>query len=217
MSHAHLDHVRDLATLADHRCQQGGQPLVIAGLPETIRALQQHFFNNILWPDFSKIPLLGQASQGMTIVFKAIEAEKWASLSCIEVMPVRVNHTIDACGFIVRSKGCSIVYSGDTGPTDRLWECASHEADLRAILLEVSFPNHMHGLAHRSGHHIPETLGMELKKLERLGNGSRAPLGKIPVFAYHIKPLFEQRVERELAMLRESRLEILRLDARFVL
>ncbi|MEZ4314815.1 MAG: 3',5'-cyclic-nucleotide phosphodiesterase, partial [Polyangiaceae bacterium] len=31
VSHAHLDHVRDLATLADNRCQMRCAPLVIAG------------------------------------------------------------------------------------------------------------------------------------------------------------------------------------------
>ena len=30
ISHAHMDHVRDLATLADNRCQLGCKPLVIA-------------------------------------------------------------------------------------------------------------------------------------------------------------------------------------------
>src|SRR5688572_3673928 len=55
VSHAHLDHVRDLASLADNRCQMGGKPLVVAGTPWTINALKKHFFNNILWPDFSKI------------------------------------------------------------------------------------------------------------------------------------------------------------------
>src|SRR3974390_1079791 len=31
VSHAHLDHVRDLATIADNRCQNDVEPLVIAG------------------------------------------------------------------------------------------------------------------------------------------------------------------------------------------
>ena len=31
VSHAHLDHIRDLATIADNRCQNGCAPLVIAG------------------------------------------------------------------------------------------------------------------------------------------------------------------------------------------
>ena len=58
VSHAHLDHIKDLATLADNRCQQAGPPLVVAGLPETIAILKAHFFNDLLWPDFSRADLL---------------------------------------------------------------------------------------------------------------------------------------------------------------
>ena len=41
VSHPHMDHVRDLATLADNRCQQGGATLDIVGVPATIDALRK--------------------------------------------------------------------------------------------------------------------------------------------------------------------------------
>ena len=47
VSHAHLDHVRDLATLADNRCRRAAPTLVIAGIPETIEVLRTHFFNGL--------------------------------------------------------------------------------------------------------------------------------------------------------------------------
>ena len=39
VSHAHLDHVRDLAALADNRAQGARAPLVVAGTAFTVRAL----------------------------------------------------------------------------------------------------------------------------------------------------------------------------------
>src|SRR5581483_12389966 len=56
VSHAHLDHIRDLATIADNRAQNGCKPLVIAVTKQTIAILKKHFFNGLLWPDFTKIP-----------------------------------------------------------------------------------------------------------------------------------------------------------------
>src|ERR1700690_584366 len=56
VSHAHLDHIRDLATIADNRAQNGCPPLVIAGTKATLALLKKHFFNGLLWPDFTKIP-----------------------------------------------------------------------------------------------------------------------------------------------------------------
>ena len=114
VSHAHLDHVRDLATLADNRCQQGSPTLVIAGIPETLEVLRKHFFNGLLWPDFSKIPA-GQS--GMTIELRPLEPEKPTELSGMTVTPVRVHHTIDAVGFIIETATGALGYSGDTGPT----------------------------------------------------------------------------------------------------
>ncbi len=216
VSHAHLDHVRDLATLADNRCQQGGAPLVIAAIPETIAVLKKHFFNDLLWPDFSKIPLQGRGTT-MTIELRTIEPEKPVMLGANEVTPVLVHHTIDACGFVVRTPTGSIAYSGDTGPTERFWEHLAACGDLRALLMEISFPSDHHKLAKVSGHHTPESLEIELGKLDRLA-GPAEDLGRqLPVLLYHIKPVFEGQVERELAKIAHRNLESCRLGEQFIL
>src|SRR5271170_4715365 len=49
VSHAHLDHIRDLATIADNRLQNRAKPLVVAGTKATIAVLRKHFFNDLLW------------------------------------------------------------------------------------------------------------------------------------------------------------------------
>src|SRR5690349_13677753 len=74
VSHAHFDHVRDLAMLADNRCQMATKPLVIACTPWTLGALRKHFFNNVLWPNFSKIPLL--CGGGMTLEWFPMRPER---------------------------------------------------------------------------------------------------------------------------------------------
>lgn len=214
VSHAHLDHVRDLATLADNRCQQGGSPLVVVGIPETIAALKRHFFNNLIWPDFSKIPLQGRGER-MTVVFEELTPERPLRVGGYEVRGVLVDHSIDACGFIVRSGDEAIAYSGDTGPTERFWEVLKDEPKLRALLMEVSFPNDHHALAKVSGHHTPESLALELGKLDRLDGEVAAIARELPILLYHIKPVFEHPVERELARITQRNLEISRLGARF--
>ena len=151
VSHPHLDHVRDLATIVDNRCQQGGRPLEIVGIPDTIRALREHFFNDRLWPDFSKIP----TDHGPTLVFREVEPETTFEVGGLRVTPVRVHHTIDAVGFFVEDETSAIAYSGDTGPTDRFWERASARKHLSALLLEVSFPDELDALALASKHLTP--------------------------------------------------------------
>src|SRR5262249_1207173 len=77
VSHAHLAHVRDLATTADNRNQNGAPPLVIAGTKRTIAILRKHFFNNLLWPDFSKIP----NGRRPAIRYQELEPEKTVAIA----------------------------------------------------------------------------------------------------------------------------------------
>jgi cAMP phosphodiesterase len=207
VSHAHLDHVRDLATLADNRCQQGGPTLVIAAIPETIAVLKSHFFNDLLWPDFSKIPA---GTHPATIAFRELVPGAPSELGRgVRVTPVLVHHTIDASGFVIDTPSGAIAYSGDTGPTEELWEHVNARRDLRALLMEISFPDEHGWLAKVSGHHTPETLERELEKLQ--------DHRELPILLYHIKPVFERAVERQLARIRDRNLEICRLGDHFVL
>jgi cAMP phosphodiesterase len=205
VSHAHLDHVRDLASLADNRCQSGGKPLQIAGTPWTLAALKKHFFNNILWPDFSKIPL--SDGKGMTIEYVPMRPEKSYEIAGFNARAVLVTHTIESAAFILEKGDSAIAYSGDTGPTDRLWELLGELPTLRAMLMEVSFPNHMHRLASVSGHHTPETLNVEMDKLKGLHDPR-----KLPVLLYHIKPCFQRETERELAKIKRRQFDVLSLE-----
>lgn len=206
VSHGHMDHLKDLATLADNRCQNNAAPLVIASCKQTISILKKHFFNGLLWPDFAKIP----TEKNPTITYQVLEPEKVTEIAGFEVQAIMVSHTIDSCAFLVRKKGGkggAIAYSGDTGPTDRLWEVLNEAKDLRAMLMEVSFPNEQQKLATVSGHHTPDTLGRELLKFDRRKD--------VPMLLYHIKPTFERTVERELGKLKGCELAVLRLGEEF--
>jgi 3',5'-cyclic-nucleotide phosphodiesterase len=205
VSHAHLDHVRDLATIADNRCQMRSAPLVIAGIKETLDALRTHFFNNLIWPDFTKIPPGGPP----TIVFQELAAGEATRIGKYVVRALPVSHTIDAVGFVVDDGRDAIAYSGDTGPTDRFWDYLNQQQNLRGLLMEVSFPNDEQGMATVSGHHTPQTLAIDLQKF-------RAPTA-LPTLLYHIKPVFQPQVEHECAQLRGLNLQVVNLQDHFVM
>ncbi len=205
ISHAHLDHIRDLATIADNRCQADTEPLIVGATKATIDALKKHFFNNIIWPDFSVIP----SKENPAIKFVEMELEKPMDFVGYKVRAVGVSHTIDTCGFILESKGGALAYSGDTGPTERFWELLNETPNLKALLCEVSFPDREQRLATVSGHHTPRTLITDIKKL--------AHPKDVPTLLYHIKPVFQREVEQQCAKLKGVNLAITALDDRFVL
>src|SRR5262249_45290209 len=159
----HLDHIRDLATIADNRAQRGCPPLQVVGTKPTLAVLKKHFFNDLLWPDFTAIP----SKKEPTIVYTALKPETRVEIAGFGVKAIAVTHTIDTSAFVVDKGGVAIAYSGDTGPTDRLWKVLKQHKDLRALLMEVSFPNEKQQLATVSGHHTPQTLILDLKKYGR--------------------------------------------------
>lgn len=206
VSHAHLDHVRDLAMLADTRTQQGGPPLVIASTPGTIAVLKRHFFNDKLWPDFSKIP----DAQNSTVVFHTLKPDVDSQLCGYRVHPIMVDHSVEAAAFLVGDESGAVAYSGDTGPTERLWKVLAREERLTALVMEVAFPNEQAKLALDSCHHTPKSLEAELKKL---GVKQR----DLPVLLFHIKPVFQEQTERQLAKVKTRNTTILNIGDQYLL
>lgn len=205
VSHSHLDHVRDLATIADNRAQHGCRPLQVVGTKPTLDALRMHFFNDVLWPDFSKIPTKDEP----TIVYKTLKLETRTVIAGFGVRAIAVSHTIDTNAFIIDKNGASMAYSGDTGPTDRLFQVLNETPDLRALLMEVSFPNDQQRLATLSGHHTPQTLVKDLQKYARPKD--------LPTLLYHIKPAFQAVVEKECAKLKGVSLSVVGLGEQILL
>jgi 3',5'-cyclic-nucleotide phosphodiesterase len=205
VSHAHLDHVRDLATIADNRNQNGCPPLIVAGTKQTIAILKKHFFNNLLWPDFSQIP----NAKRPAVEYLVLKPEVPTKVAGYTVRAIMVSHTIECCAFAIEAPDGTLAYSGDTGPTDRLWEVLNGVKNLRAMLMEVSFPNDQQRLANVSGHHTPHTLALEMKKFRKPKD--------LPTLLYHIKPSFQAEVEKECAKLKGLNLTVLNLGDHFIL
>lgn len=200
VTHSHMDHVGDLGAVCDIRSQQGGSPLVIAGLPVTIAALRKHFFNDILWPDFTRIPL----ENGPTLHFRELEPEVVAEFSGVSVLPVMVDHSVPSCGFFLGKGTSSLAYTGDTGATERFWEVLNGGPRLKALITEVSFPNRMARLAQATGHLTPRSLAEQLRKIRiRPERGT---------FVYGLKPVFAEEITSEMAEIQLEGVEFLSTD-----
>ncbi|MDQ6975661.1 MAG: 3',5'-cyclic-nucleotide phosphodiesterase [Mariprofundaceae bacterium] len=182
VSHTHLDHISDIAFLADNRSikrmgeKSRDNNIVIHSLPDNINTLKKDFLNNRIWPDFTHIPLNGKP----ILTMRPFEAEEVIHVEGVSITPIVVNHPVPCTAFLLSQNGVQFIYSADTGITDRLWAVANAQPNLQGIILDCSFPNAYKRLADVSGHLIPHDMGIELKKLDRLG--------EIPIYLFHIKP-----------------------------
>ena len=196
VSHTHLDHNCSLPFLVDNVFGHVTKPIVVYGTGTVVRSLKRHMFNDELWPDFTKLP----SEEAPTMQFQEIEVEKPFSIGELRFTPIEVEHLIPTVGFLVEdSNDSSILYTSDTGPTDRVWQVASSQANLKAVITEVSFSNDVGTLAHASGHMTPDILATELKKLTR----------KARVLITHTKPGHVSRIEAELKQLNLTGVELI--------
>lgn len=187
VSHAHLDHVGGLPLFSVNITSNKAPSVEIATTAANIRTIKGSLMNGALWPDFSKI-----RNAGRNPVFKytAVAPGKWRKIGGIQVKYVKVKHTVPACGIIFGKGGRFAVYTGDTKDTNALWaEAKKLGKKLKAVFIEVAYPDRLAGLAGVSAHLVPSTAAGQLKKL-----GSLKP----KVYAMHMKPEYLAQIKREL-------------------
>ena len=196
LSHAHLDHTVGLAFLADTLAMVAPERSVIAcSIAPVIETLRTHVFNDSLWPDFMAIP----NRDTPVLKLRELPEEGEARVGELWVTPVLVDHTIPTTGFIVHDGETGFVYSGDTGPTTRLWQVAREMRGLKALVVETAFPNRLDALARASGHLTPAKLREEMKKMP----------ADLPIWIFHVKPQLYQETAEELAQIDPARIHIL--------
>jgi cAMP phosphodiesterase len=195
ITHSHLDHIKGIPFLADNIIiAKRSQSVMLYGIRETLDSLSKNLLNDKIWPDFTKI----SASIEPVIKLRQITPAKTFRVGDYAIRAYRVNHTVPAVGYIVRdNKGKTLLYTGDTGPTDEIWKA---RGKLDAVIIEVSFPNAMEALAGKTGHMTPAMLVAELMKIKTLP-------GRI--FITHPKPQYIKQIRKEIARLGMQQIEIL--------
>ncbi|MBI4609904.1 MAG: 3',5'-cyclic-nucleotide phosphodiesterase [Candidatus Rokubacteria bacterium] len=196
LSHAHLDHIVGLAFLTDTLAiTEAKTPVIATGIAPVIDALRTHGFNNSLWPDFSAIP----SAEAPVLRFRTLPEDTESRVGELWVRPVPVDHTVPTTGFIIHDGDTGFVYSGDTGPTERIWAAARGLRGLRAVVVETAFPNRLDAMATASKHLTPAKLLREMDKIPP----------DLPLWIYHIKPQFLEETVEELMKVGSSRIHIL--------
>jgi ribonuclease BN (tRNA processing enzyme) len=190
VTHSHMDHVNSLPFLVENVFGRVEGPIEVIAPPEVVASLKMHLFNNDLWPDFTRIPnhLLPVVS------FRAVTPGEPFQVNGLTATAVPVTHVVPTYGYVVSDGRATVVFSGDTAPTDEIWRAAAREKRLDAIFVECSFPDALQEIADISKHLTPTTLTKELAKL---------PKG-VPVNVYHRKPTNALEIAAELARLAPS-------------
>lgn len=182
LSHLHLDHVKGIPPLVDNMTGRVDHQIVVASLPSVLVGLQQHVFNDLVFPNFFHLP----KSQYVMLRGEKLEPKQECRLpGRLRVTPIPVNHTVETTGFIIQDDEVAWIYSGDTYVTDNLWQEAARIPNLKGVFIEVSFPDSMKDMASRSKHLTPTLLAQEYRKIGK---------PDLPLYVYHMKPTVRDQI-----------------------
>lgn len=163
LTHAHLDHIAGLPMLVDALFDPDFDvPLTVYAREETLDAIRKHLFNDVIWPDFGKLP----DRECPILRYRACSPGDKISIGHRDFHAVDVSHSVPSLGYTVQNSGGVFAVSGDTKTNETLWPVLNACDDLRVLVIEVSFPNEMEALATAAGHYCPRTLTEDLKRLQ---------------------------------------------------
>lgn len=201
ISHAHLDHIRDLASLADNLCcNPKNRPLTVISTPLVIETLKRHIFNGAIWPDFSILPSV----ETPVLKFEPIRTGEKMRIGHLRVTAIPVHHSVETAAYVIESdlgsSTATAIFVGDTGPTEEIWRVAEKEQNVRAIFVETSLPGEMADVAELTGHLTPASLARELRKI--------GPLHP-QIYLYHMKIQYRQQIRSEIDQMGDRHVHIL--------
>ncbi len=187
LTHSHLDHIVDIAYILDSYFTLRKKPLKLMGLPQTLEAIKKHFLNDVIWPDFSKIPLSN--TDKMSVVYESIELNKEYSIDDVtSIEAIATTHTVPSCGYIVRKNASAVLITADTYKSPILCESIEKYPEITALVIECSFPSTMNALALETLHLTPSLAEEEIRCVKR----------PLKLYFNHLKPTFSEEIKKEI-------------------
>ena len=182
LTHAHFDHIACLPLLIDSAASLRNEPIKVWGPAEVIEILETHIFNDMIWPDFTKIPSESAPFMKLDAISERME------IAGMTFTPLAASHGIPACGYLVEKDGQSIAFSGDTEDCPLFWQSVSQNRSIQAVIIECSYPSTMSEMAKISMHMDVPTVASRVNELPK----------DISVVIVHRKPGWESVIEAEL-------------------
>jgi ribonuclease BN (tRNA processing enzyme) len=204
LTHSHLDHIASLPIAIAEVFPRLKRPMRIYATEGVLQAVQDHLLNGVIWPDFSRIKMLG--SSNMALEFIPIVPRVTFEVDGIKFTPVPVNHEVPTIGLVVEAADATVVFTSDTCRTDDIWAAASQHTNLRAVFVDCSFPDEMEQLAILSGHLTPSLVASETAKLTRPAK----------IICVHIKPDTRDKVLAQLAAHRSRQISAVKIGKTYL-
>jgi hypothetical protein len=185
LTHAHMDHVATLPIYLENVSDDSSNcPTVYASEP-VLEVVRHDILNDRLFPDFVRL-----SHDGPPLVrLEPLTPGEPVRVAGLSITAVEVNHVVPTVGYLV----------DDGTSTDGIWALANASPRLKAVFLELTFPEDQAWLAGVAKHLTPKLFAGEVAKVR----------ANVPVYVIHLKARFRDQILRELADLHLSHVRVL--------
>lgn len=183
VSSAHLESYQDIGFLADNVIGQRQGPVRVHAAAADIETLYKDFFNDKVWPDFTKIP----TPDAPTVVFESFERGDRVATGPLGIERIG---TEASEAFIFSIPGAAVAYLRGANIPDAIWQRLKAMDELHALLVPLRFGDYESGRAHRENVMTPGGLARNLQ--EKLGSA------ELPVLVTNLHPRREPGVEQQI-------------------
>ena len=184
LTHSHLDHMAFLPLMIDAVGDARAAPLTVHASRATLDILQAHIFNNLIWPDFTRIP----SPQAPGVRFEALEVGESVTLNGRTMSALPACHTVPSMGFAISGGAACLAFSGDTTTNPAFWAAACALPGLRYVIVETAFPDAQIATARAAQHYCPMLIAEDVRGVEL----------KAELLISHLKPPHGAQILAEL-------------------
>lgn len=185
LTHSHLDHITSIPFLVDTLFERIREPITIHAQQATIDALKAHIFNNVIWPDFTKLP----NAHTSVLQYQVMQPGETWHFQGRTIEMIKVNHIVPGVGYRIENDKSVFAFSGDTTTNDNFWQELNKHDKLDLLIVETAFTNAEIKLCRQAGHYCASLLAEDLTKLRH----------KPRIYISHNKPGFEKQILAECA------------------
>lgn len=167
LTHSHLDHVCHLPFLLNNMIGDIEVAVDVYGLPHTIQAVKDHIFNDVIWPDFTKLPTkekpivkLHEIEAGQKVPVPNLGTDKVYTFTA---MPVE--HSVPTIGYHVANHKGSFAFSGDSSENESFWKILNQLPEVDLLIVDDQYLEEEKEISKLAKHYYSEALLKDLNKL----------------------------------------------------
>lgn len=195
LTHAHIDHIGSLPIFLENVSDESADCPIVHATQAVLDVIRTDLLNDRLFPDFVRLSHGGPP----LVRLEPLTPGQPVQVAGLSITAAEVDHVVPTVAYLIDDGTSAFAFVTDTAPTDGIWALANQCPRLKAVFLEVTFPEDQAWLAEVAKHLTPQLFAGEVRKL-RPG---------IAVYAIHLKPRCREQLLGELAALQLPNVTVL--------